>query len=143
MIQHEVTIHINRPVEQVFGFLADAKNLRTWQSNLVENEQLTKGPMSVGTRFREVRRMGPRQSEIQLEITDFERNIRFATKTFTQPQVTVAYTFEPENGGTKLTNKFVMSAPEGMQLADSSHADSIKKDTEADLEKLKNIIEGM
>src|SRR4030066_172179 len=89
MIQNEVTIHINRPVEQVFRFLVDSKNLRTWQSNLVENEQLTKEPMRVGTRFREVRRMGPRQSEIQLEITDFELNKRFATKTLTQPQVTV------------------------------------------------------
>ena len=41
MIQHEVTIHLNRPVEQVFAFLADSQNLRTWQSNLIENEQLT------------------------------------------------------------------------------------------------------
>ncbi|HEY4684095.1 MAG TPA: SRPBCC family protein [Candidatus Acidoferrales bacterium] len=53
MIQHEVTIHINRPVEQVFTFLADTKNLRTWQSDLVENEQLTEGPLRVGSRFRE------------------------------------------------------------------------------------------
>jgi len=143
MIQHEVTIHINRPVEQVFGFLVDAKNLRTWQSNLIENEQLTKEPMSVGTRFREVRRMGPRQSEIQIEITDFEPNKRFATKTLSQPQVTVTYTFEPEDGGTRLTNKFVMSTREDMRLTKPSLAESIKKDTDSDFEKLKHVIEGM
>jgi uncharacterized protein YndB with AHSA1/START domain len=143
MIQHEVTIHINRPVEQVFGFLADARNLHTWQSNLVENEQLTEEPMSVGTRFREVRRMGPRQSEIQIEITDFEPNKRFATKTLTHPQVTVTYTFEPEDGGTRLTNKFVMSTREDMRLTEPLLADSIKKDTDSDFEKLKYVIEGM
>jgi uncharacterized protein YndB with AHSA1/START domain len=143
MLQHEVTIHINSPVEKVYRFLVDAKNLRTWQSNLVENEQLTKEPMSAGTRFREVRRMGPRQSEIQVEITDFEPNIRFATKTLTQPQVTVTYTFEPEGGGTRLTNKFVMSTSEDMRLLEPSLADSIKKDTDSDFEKLKNVIEGM
>lgn len=143
MIQHEVTIHINRPVDQVFGFLVDAKNLRTWQSNLVENEQLTKGPMSVGTRFRELRQMGPRQSEIQLEITDFELNKRFATKTFTPPQVTVTYTFEPEGGGTRVTNKLVMATSDDMRLLEPSLADSIKKDTDSDFEKLKHVIEGL
>jgi uncharacterized membrane protein len=38
MIKNEVTIRINRPVEQVFTFLENTKNLRSWQSNLVENE---------------------------------------------------------------------------------------------------------
>jgi uncharacterized protein YndB with AHSA1/START domain len=108
MIQHEVTIHLNRPVEQVFAFLADSKNLRTWQSDLIENEQLTEGTLRVGTRFREVRRTGPRQSEIQAEITDFESNKRFATKTITKPQVTVSYSLEGENGGTRLYYKFVL-----------------------------------
>ena len=37
MIQHKVTIHLNRPVEHVFAFLADARNLPTWQSNLIES----------------------------------------------------------------------------------------------------------
>ena len=78
MIQHKVTIHLNRPVEQVFAFLVDTRNLHTWQSSLIRNELLTEGPLRVGTRFREVRRMGPRQSEIQAEITAFEPNKRFA-----------------------------------------------------------------
>jgi len=142
MIQHEVTIHINRPVEQVFAFLADAKNLRTWQSNLVENEQLTEEPLGVGTRFREVRRMGPRQSEIQAEITVFEPNKRFATKTLTKPQVTVNYAFEAEDGGTRLTNKFVMLTSGFMRLLEPLIASSIKKDTDSDFEKLKRVIEG-
>lgn len=62
MIQHEVTVHLNRPVEQVFAFLADYQNLQTWQSNLIENEQLTKGPVRIGTRFREIRQTGPGKS---------------------------------------------------------------------------------
>ncbi len=54
MIQHEVTIHIACPVEKVLAFLADAKNLRAWQSNLIDNQQLTEGTAQVGTQFREV-----------------------------------------------------------------------------------------
>ena len=141
MIQHEVTIHINRPIEQVFAFLADSQNLRTWQSNLIENEQLTEGPLRVGTRFREVRRTGPRQSEIQAEITDFESNKRFATRTITQPKVTVSYSLEREDGGTRLNYKFVMLTSGMMRLLEPLIAGSIKKDTELDFQKLKHVLE--
>jgi len=141
MIQREVTIHINRPVEQVFAFLTDTKNLRTWQSNLVENEQLTEGPLRVGSRFREVRRTGPRNSEIQAEMTVFEPNKRFATKTLTKPQVTVSYTFDEENGGTRITYKFVMITSGFMRLLEPLIAGSMKKDSDSDFEKLKHILE--
>ena len=141
MIQHEVTIHLNRPVEQVFAFLADTRKLSTWQSNLIENEQLTEGPLRVGTRFREVRRTGPSQSEIRGEITDFESNKRFSTKTITKPQVTVSYAFERENGGTRLNYKFVMLTSGIMRLLEPMIAGSIKKDTELDFQKLKSILE--
>lgn len=141
MIQHEVTIHINRPIEQVFAFLADSQNLRTWQSNLIENEQMTEGPLRVGTRFREVRRTGPRQSEIQAEITDFESNKRFATRTITQPKVTVSYSLEREDGGTRLNYKFVMLTSGMMRLLQPLIAGSMKKDTALDFQNLKRTLE--
>ncbi len=141
MIKNEVTIHINRPVEQVFTFLADTKNLRSWQSNLVENEQLTEEPLRVGSRFREVRRTGPRNSEIQAEMTVFEPNKRFATKTLTKPQVMVSYTFDEENGGTRITYKFVMITSGFMRLLEPLIAGSMKKDTDSDFEKLKHLLE--
>ena len=142
MIQHEVSIHLNRPVEQVFAFLIDPNNLRTWQSNLIETEQLTEQPLRVGTRFREVRQMGPRQAEIQGEITDFELNKRFATKTLTQPEVTVSYSFEPVNRGTQLNYRFVMQTSGVMRLLEPLIAGSIKKDSKSDFERLKRVLEG-
>ena len=142
MIQHEVTIHLKRPVEQVFAFLADHQNLRTWQANLIENEQLTEGSLRVGSRFREVRRTGPGQSEIQGEITDFEPNKRFSTKTNTQPQVTVSYSFEREDDGTRLSYKFVMLTSGMMRLLEPLIAGSIKKGTDSDFQKLKHILDG-
>ena len=141
MIQNQVTIHINRPVEQVFEFTVDEKNLSKWQANFVEGEQLTEGSMRVGTRFREVRRMGPRQSEIQAEVTAFEPNKRFATKTLAPPQVTVGYAFESENGGTRATYNFTMMTSGFMRLLEPMLAGSIKKDTAADFERLKQILE--
>ena len=142
MIQQEITIHITCPVEKVFAFLADAKNLRTWQSNLIEDQQLTEGPVRVGTQFREVRRTGPRQSEIRAEITTYDVNKRFATKTLTKPQVTVDYALESEAGGTRLNYKFVMVTSGIMRLLEPLIAGSMKKDNDLDFQKLKLILEG-
>ena len=141
MIQHKVTIHIHRPVEQVFEFTVDEKNLPKWQADFVEGEQLTEGSMRVGTHVREVRRMGPRQADIQAEVTTFEQNKRFATMTLTTPKVTVGYEFESENGGTRVTYNFTMVTSGFMRLLEPIISGSIKKDTEADFERLKQILE--
>jgi uncharacterized membrane protein len=141
MIQHEVTVHLNRPVEQVFAFLADYQNLQTWQSNLIENEQLTKGPVRIGTRFREIRQTGPGQSEIQAEITYFEPNKGFSTKTITGPQCTVSYSLRGEDHGTQLSYKFVMLTSGMMRLLEPLIASQIRKGTDEDFQKLKHILE--
>ncbi|HLO33307.1 MAG TPA: SRPBCC family protein [Anaerolineales bacterium] len=141
MIQHEVSIHLNQPVEQVFAFLMDTGKLSTWQSNLIKTELLTEGPLRLGSRFREVRRLGRRESEIQGEITAFEPNKRFETSTLTKPQVTVSYSFEAENGGTRLKHKFVMLTGGLMRLFEPLIANSIKKESESDFETLKRILE--
>jgi hypothetical protein len=141
MIQHEVTIHLNRPVEHVFAFLADTGKVATWQSNLIKMEQLTEGPLRAGSRFREVRRLGRRQSEILAEITAFEPNKRFETKTLSKPQVTVSYSFEAEDGGTRLKHKIVMLTNGLMRLLEPLIANAIKKESESDFETLKRILE--
>jgi hypothetical protein len=141
MIQHEVSIHLNPPVEQVFAFLIDPNNLRALQSNLIETEQLTESPLRVGTRFREVRQMGHRPTEYQAEITQFEPNKRFATKTLTGPNCWVLYFFEPENGGTHLCYKFVLQTNAIMRLLEPLIAGSIKKDSHSDFDTLKRLLE--
>lgn len=141
MIQHEVTIHLDQPVEQVFAFLVDTGKLSTWQSNLIKLEQITEGPLRTGSRFREVRRLGRRDSEIQGEITALEPNRRLETKTVTMPQAMVSYSLDPERGGTRLRYKFVLVTTGLMRLLEPLIARSIKKDSESDFETLKRILE--
>jgi uncharacterized protein YndB with AHSA1/START domain len=140
LIQFELTNHLDQPVEQVFAFLTDSRNLTTWQSNLIENEQLTEGPVRVQTRFRELRKLGRKPSEIQGEFTDFEPNQRFATRTLTEPLVLVNYTFEPETGGTRLGFTFVMQTRGMMRLLEPLISRSIKQEFEEDFEKLKGVL---
>ena len=141
MIQHEVTIHLDKAVEQVFAFLMDTSKLSTWQSNLIKSEQLTEGPLRTGSRFREIRRINNKETEIQGEITALEPNKHFETKTATRPQAMVSYSLDPEQGGTRLKYKFVLITSGLMRLMEPLIASSIKKDTESDFETLKRILE--
>ncbi len=142
MINYEQTVTVKCPVDQVFALITDAKNLRRWQASLIENELLTEGPVMAGTRFREKRRMGSRESVIEGEITEFVPNQRFATRTLTAPNVTVSYTLEPVKGGTRVTYRFTMTAKGFMRLLEPFFLGSIKKDTEADFANLRQILEG-
>jgi len=141
MIQHEVTIHLNKPVEQVFAFLMDTSKLSTWQSNLIKSEPLTAGPLRTGSRFREVRRINNKETEIQGEITALEPNKRFETKTATKPQAMVSYSLTPEHDGTRLIYKFALVTSGLMRLLEPMIASSIKKGTDQDFQKLKQILE--
>ena len=141
MIQHEVSIHLNQPVEQVFAFLMDTSKLSTWQSNLIKSEQLTEGPLRTGSRFREVRRINNKEEEIEAEITALEPNKRLETKTVTKPQAMVSYVLDPEQGGTRLSYKFVLMTSGLMRLMEPIMASAIKKGSEADFEALKRILE--
>lgn len=132
MIQHEVTIHLNKPVEQVFAFLTDTSKLSTWQSNLIKSEQLTEGPLRTGSRFREIRRINNKEEEIEAEITTLEQNKRLETKTVTKPQAMVRYILDPEQGGTRLSYKFVLMTSGPMRLMEPIMANAIKKGSQAD-----------
>ncbi len=142
MIQHKVAIQLNRPVEQVFAYLVEPRNLAAWQSNLIEIEQLTAGPLRAGAQIREVRRIGQRPAENRAEVQVFELNHRFALKTTTEPHVTVSYSFEPHNGGTHLKYEFGMQTRGLMRLLEPLIAGAIKRQSGEDLEKLKHILEG-
>ena len=142
MIQHEVSIHLNRPVDEVFAFLVDPANQPAWQSNLIESEQLTAGPMRVGTRIREVRRLGRRPTEYQAEVSALEPDKRFALRVITGPRVALNYAFTAEEGGTRLHYQFVMRTSGMMRLLEPLIAHSLRKQSTSDFARLKGILEG-
>jgi uncharacterized protein YndB with AHSA1/START domain len=141
MIQHSVTIHLNKPVDQVFAFLTDTSKLSTWQSNLIKSESITEGPLRTGSRFREIRRINNKEEKIEGEITTLEPNKRLETKTVTKPQAMVSYALAPEQGGTRLSYKFILMTSGPMRLMEPLMASAIKKGTKEDFETLKRILE--
>ena len=50
----ERSIHIGRPVGDVFASLTDVKNNVDWESNVVKMEYTSEGPVGVGSTGRRV-----------------------------------------------------------------------------------------
>ena len=96
------TTHIARPPETVFAYMADPAKLHTWQ-DVAEMEQLTPGPVGVGTRFREVHVvLGRKRTEIT-EVVTFEPGRRFEIRVVEGPPVDGRWDFAAAGDGTDLT----------------------------------------
>ena len=67
MIKVEDSVVIERPVEDVFAYVADQTNAPHWQAGLVEVRRTTDGPVGVGARHTAVRTFMGRRMEVSNE----------------------------------------------------------------------------
>jgi uncharacterized protein YndB with AHSA1/START domain len=116
VIRSRHSIHIDRPVDEVFDYLRDHENRIYWQGNLVEHahERLAKG-----SRITEARNVLGRRVEINGEITEYESDRRF-TFVGSGPHVKrleYRYVLEPDDGGTRLDTEVEVELPESFGLA--------------------------
>lgn len=70
---------INRPVTEVFDFVADERNEPRYNPGIRRAEKLSPGPIGRGTRFLAEAATGRRTSRITIEYTAFERPGRLAS----------------------------------------------------------------
>jgi hypothetical protein len=104
MVNVSGEILINRPVEQVFDFVADQRNEPSYNPRMLRSEKITEGPIGVGTRFRATARSRRRPVEMLIEVTEYQRATRFGSRT-TMPAVDIdgGLTFEPVAGATRMS----------------------------------------
>ena len=103
MVRIEGEIVINRPVEEVFDFVADERNEPRYNPQMIRAEQISDGPIGLGTRFRaEVMSMG-RSAEMTIEFTTYERPRRLASTThMAAMEIQYTLTFDPVPDGTRM-----------------------------------------
>jgi uncharacterized protein YndB with AHSA1/START domain len=143
LIHVELTVVVDRPVEEVFAYLTDPLTLAEWQPNVVSISQETDGPMGAGTRLREVRR-GPfgRTVEAIVEVAEYEENSRFDLRIVSGPlPIDGRNEFRPADGGTRI--EFVaegkLSGP--LRLAEPILARALRRQFASDYERLKRSLE--
>ena len=142
MLKLDISIVINRPVEEVFAFLSNPENGPKWGSGSKEVKMITQGPIGVGTRYRTVREALGRRIESETEITEFEPNRKIASKSISGPfPMESAVTFERVEGGTRVTGTLFGEPGGFFKLAEPLLVSMLKRQYQADLANLKDLME--
>jgi uncharacterized protein YndB with AHSA1/START domain len=103
MARIEGEIMINRPVEEVFDFVADERNEPRYNPDMVRAEMLTPEPVGLGSRFRAEMRTRPRPVVMTVEFTGYDRPRRLSSTTrLATMDIQGALTFDPVPGGTRM-----------------------------------------
>ena len=142
MITVEKSVLINKSVADVFAFVTNSDNTTKWQVG-VEAVQQGEGPVNaVGSTYTEVRKFMGQEMKTTLEITAFEPNVKWSAKVVkgSVPYELTA-TFEPANGGTKMTTH-IDGEPSGFfKVAQGMVSGQLEKNIEESGQKLKELLE--
>jgi uncharacterized membrane protein len=142
MIQVKDSIIINRPIEEVFAFVADQTNGPQWQDGLLEVRRITDGPIGVGTRHTAARKFLGRRLELTNEYIEYEPNKQVTFKGESgSMRFESSYLTESTTHGTRLTSQMQMEQGGLFGLAEPMIAKSLKRDFAANFRTLKALLE--
>jgi len=110
MAKVEKAITINAPVEKVCGYINEPTNLPEIWPSMVEVKDVQRLPNG-GTSFRWVYKMAGMRFEGTTEDTEYVPNQRVVSKSTGGIESTFTWTFQPEDGGTKLTVEVEYTVP--------------------------------
>jgi uncharacterized membrane protein len=99
MAHGEASVHIDRPPEEVFGFVADPANNPIWRRNVVRTEWLDDPPMRIGRRGRQSARLLGRIWTVEAEVVEWDPPHAAAWRTIQGP-VSVRSWVRVERDGT-------------------------------------------
>ncbi len=141
-IQQEHTVVIERPIEEVFAFATDPEKDSLWQSTSLGTEQISEGPVGVGTTFRNTSKFLGRRIESAYEVAEMEPPRRQCVKIVSGPiPASGCCLFEPAEGGTRFTQTFDAEIGGFFRLAEPLVARAIRRQMEADMATLKDLLE--
>jgi carbon monoxide dehydrogenase subunit G len=142
MINLENSVVINRPVDEVFAFLANPENEPLWNQSTQKAEQTSEGPMGVGATVNTVNRFLGRTIDSTWEVTEYEVNRRRAVKSTSGPMpFEFAQTFESVEGGTKITGTGQIEAGGFFKLAEPVVGRMARRQQETSFANLKDFLE--
>jgi len=140
-MQFDLTVTIDRPVEEVFAYLSDISRTPEWAGPPVEREKLTEGSIGVGTRIRAVDKLPGRRVVFIEEVTVYEPNQRITVRMEEPYNGDLDFVFEGTNNTTRLAASMDLKPTGLMGILSSMLAGRIKRLFQKDLDNLKTILE--
>jgi len=137
-------IEIERPRSEVSAFAADPGNATAWYRNIKSVEWETPPPAVIGSRMRFRAQFLGRALEYTYEVRELEPGRRFVMATTEGPfPMETTYTWEEAPGGATRMTLRNRGEPSGFAaVAAPVMARAMRKANEADLRRLKSVLEG-
>ena len=142
MARAEASLIINCPVGKVFAYLADISRGTEWQSELLEVNQTSNGPVGIGTTLREVRRLMGRKIETAFTVTEYEPDVSLGFKSTSGPiPMRASFSLDGSSNGTKVTMTVEAELTGVFKMTEPLVVHGAKKQMDADIAKLKELLE--
>lgn len=138
----EVRVQIARTPEDVYAYTTTVDTMPEWRGDISEAEQLTAGPIGVGTRIRAGGKVLGRPIGVVIEVTELEPGTRFGYRPISGPLRTHnVYTFGAEAGGTRVTLTDEIDLAGILGLFEPLLSRMVRRQYRANLGRLKAIME--
>ncbi len=142
MISLDLGVLIDRPVKDVFTFVSDPNNMAKWNSAVVSLQQVTPGVVGVGTKFKSVGEALGRRIEGELQVTAYEPDAKCGFRLNAGPmQLKLTIAFKTVGTGTKVSLNGEGNPGGIFKLAEGVMAGQMKSMMEANLTRLKSVLE--
>jgi len=144
MVKGEASIVINRPIAEVFAFVADDRNASRWQPGVVSVRREPEGSTGVGTKVFEERIVFPNKRIIAVaEVVEFEEHQKIHERNTDGPMdVDDLTTFRAVEGGTEVTICLTLTPKGFLKLIEPFMGLRLQSEIMKGLRTLKPLLEG-
>lgn len=145
MINFEISTLVDRPIEAVFTFLSNPLNTPKWQGMIKSIEQVVPGAVSVGSKFNVTAEMMGRAMQGLMEVKTYEPPSKFGFTNKAGPmEMSVNFTLKPVGTSASKVTLNIQGEPGGvLKLAEGPMTHQMKSQMEANVAKLKSVLEAM
>jgi uncharacterized membrane protein len=142
LIKFEKSLLINRPLQEVFDFVTNLSNDPQWQSSIESVEQVSDGPIGVGSTWRYVTKFLGRKNETEIQMTSYEPPHQSSVKAVSGPiPFENTHKFQEQDGGTLLTLTGQAEIGGFFKMAEGLVGKQMGKQMDADGAALKRLLE--
>lgn len=143
MASTEISITVERPVEEVFAYVVAIENLHEWTPVILDSWPLSGNPPEVGSTYMVKAQIMGKTMEIPSEVTGYEPNRLYAYRSYGSLAYEDTITFQQAEAGTLVTEHIDMKS-EGRfsRLLDPLKLIISKRSHQKNQQLLKTILEG-
>lgn len=138
-MQARVSILIDRPVSEVFTFVADPTKLPRWLPGVTSASAV--GPVGVGTQVHVTASFQGRSGEADLEVTEFTRDDRVSFRASAPVRGHVSFAVRSDRDGTRLSVSGSAQLEGIASLASGIAEKAAEREMMKSLERLKGMLE--